>query len=79
MIEELFHSLRHEFLHRIRLMQRVELLSPQINLRTGIDLSRAYIVARQSERASADVVGIAWRIVQQAEIDADGTGDEVSV
>ena len=79
MIEELFHSLRHAFLHSIRLMQRVELLSPQINLRTGIDLCRAYIVARQAERASADVVAIAWRIMQHAEIDADGTGDEVSV
>ena len=56
-----------------------QLLSPLIYLFAEVDLGRAYIGAREAERACRHIVVIFVGILEHAQIDADGSWNEIGV
>ena len=78
-IEEEAHAHGHILLHGVGLAQRVELLSPAIDLCREVDLGRTDIVAGATEGAGRHVIAIAARVAQHAQVDADRSRDEIGV
>ena len=79
MLEERLHTCRRHLLHAIGVAQRVELLTPLVDLGREIDLDGTNIVARHTERACRAVVVVGIAVLEHTEIDADGAWDEVGV
>ena len=55
-VEEILHAVRHRLLHRVSLAQLRQALSPYVYLRTRTHLGRTYIVARQAQGTSRNIV-----------------------
>ena len=73
------HTFAHQFLLRIGGAEIVELLAPLVDLVAEVHLDGTDSLARQTECAGTDIAAVSLRVAQHAEVDADGTGDEVTV
>ena len=73
------HAFRHELFEPVGPAQRVQLLSPVVDLAAGVHLGWAHVVAAQAEAARRHVVAVAGRILQHAQVHPDGAGYEIGV
>ena len=73
------HTLTHHLLLRIGGTKIVELLAPQINLVTEVDLDVTYRLTTEAERAGADITAMGLSVAKHAKVDANGARDEVTI
>ena len=79
MFHQELHAARHQFLLAARYTQAVQLLTPTVNLVCQIHLSRTHVLARMTQRTCRHIIIIMQRSLQHTEVDADRSGNEISV
>ena len=77
--EEYAHTLTHQFFLRVGCAELVELLAPLVDLVSKVHLDRAYGLATQTERTGADIARVLLCVAEHTEVDADRTGDEITI